>query len=46
MRLFVEDVRTRNVVTHEENGGTACSGVSIEQQNCETGTCPAGNICR
>ena len=29
--------------THEENGGTACSGLSTEQQNCNTGTCPAGN---
>ena len=28
--------------THEENGGTACSGLSSEQQNCNTGTCPAG----
>ena len=37
-------VRTRKVTTHEENGGTACSGLSTEQQNCNTGTCPAGNI--
>ena len=36
-------VRTRKVDTHEENGGTACSGLSSEQQNCNTGTCPAGN---
>ena len=35
-------VRTRKVDTHEENGGTACTGLSTEQQNCETGTCPAG----
>ena len=36
-------VRTRKVDTHEENGGTACSGLSTEQQNCNTGTCPASN---
>ena len=36
-------VRTRKVETHEENGGTVCSGLSSEQQNCNTGTCPAGN---
>ena len=37
-------VRTRKVTTHEENGGTACSGLSTEQQDCNTGTCPAGNV--
>ena len=37
-------VRTRKVDTHAENGGTACSGLSSEQQSCSTGTCPAGNI--
>ena len=37
-------VRTKDVDTHEENGGTACSGSSIEQQNCETAVCPAGNV--
>ena len=37
-------MRTRKVDTHEENGGTACSGLSSEQQSCSTGTCPAGNI--
>ena len=36
-------VRTRKVDTHEENGGTACTDASTEQQNCETGACPAGN---
>ena len=36
-------VRTRKVDTHEENGGTACTGLSTEQQNCNTGTCPAIN---
>ena len=36
-------VRTRKIDTHEENGGTACSGLSTEQQNCNTGTCPASN---
>ena len=35
-------VRTRKVDTHEENGGAACSGLSTEQQDCSTGTCPAG----
>ena len=35
-------VRTRKIDTHEENSGTACSGVSTEQQTCSTGTCPAG----
>ena len=28
--------------THEENGGTACSDSSTEQQSCNTATCPAG----
>ena len=37
-------VRTRKVDTHEENGGAACSGLSTEQQDCSTGTCPAGII--
>ena len=37
-------VRTRKVDTHEENGGAACSGLSTEQQDCSTGTCPAGMI--
>lgn len=36
-------VRTRKVDTHEENGGTACTGLSTEQQNCNTATCPAVN---
>ena len=35
-------VRTRKIDTHEENSGTACSGVSTEQQTCSTGSCPAG----
>ena len=37
-------VRTRKVTSHEENGGTTCSGLSTEQQNCNTATCPAGNV--
>ena len=37
-------VRTRKVVTHEENGGTACTELSTEQQNCNTAvTCDPGN---
>ena len=35
-------VRTRKVDTHEENGGTACTGLSSEQQSCNTGTCGNG----
>ena len=35
-------VRTRKVDSHEENGGTACSVSSTEQQSCNTATCPAG----
>ena len=30
-------VRTRKVTTHEENGGTACTELSTEQQNCNVG---------
>ena len=29
--------------THAENGGTACTGLSSEQQDCSTDACPAGN---
>ena len=35
-------IRTRKITTHEENGGTSCTGTSSEQQNCNTGACPAG----
>ena len=37
-------IRTRKVDTHAENGGAACTGLSSEQQDCNTGTCPAGNF--
>ena len=37
-------IRTRKVHTDAENGGTACSGLSAEQQDCNTGTCPAGKF--
>ena len=30
--------------THAENGGTACTGLSSEQQDCSTDACPAGNF--
>ena len=36
-------VRTRKVDTHAEHGGAACTGLSSEQQACNTGTCTAGN---
>ena len=35
--------RTRYITTHEENGGTACSGDSIETQQVSCGTCPTGD---
>ena len=35
-------IRTRKIDTHAENGGAACTGLSSEQQDCNTGTCPAG----
>ena len=37
-------IRTRKIDTYEENGGAACSGLSSEQQGCNSGTCPAGNL--
>ena len=35
-------IRIRMVSTHEENGGTACSGDSSETSQLDCGTCPAG----
>ena len=35
-------VRTRNIDTHEENSGTACSGASSEVQGCNTAGCVSG----
>ena len=32
-------VRTRTIDTHEENGGTACSGYASELESCNTGAC-------
>ena len=37
-------IRTRKVDTHAENGGTACTGLSSEQQDCSTDACPAGQF--
>ena len=34
-------LRTRTLVAPERNGGE-CSGESLEQQDCNTETCPAG----
>ena len=34
--------RVRDISTHEANGGTACSGDSIETTQLSCGTCPAG----
>ena len=34
--------RSRRISIHEENGGTACTGASVESQMCNTGTCPTG----
>ena len=35
-------VRTRNIDTHEENSGTACSGATSEVQGCNTSGCVSG----
>ena len=35
-------VRTRNIDTHEENSGTACSGASSELQGCNSAGCVSG----
>ena len=37
-------IRTRKVDTVAENGGTACTGLSSEQQDCSTSACPSGNF--
>ena len=37
-------IRVRMVSTHEENGGTACTGDSTETSQQSCGTCPAGNF--
>ena len=36
--------RSRVIKTHEENGGTACTGDSSEISQLSCGTCPAGKI--
>ena len=36
--------RVRTISTHETNGGTACSGDSIETTQLSCGACPAGNF--
>lgn len=35
-------IRVRMISTHEENGGTSCSGDSTETSQLDCGTCPAG----
>ena len=37
-------LRTRQITTHEENGGTACSEASAEQQTCVAQSCTAGML--
>ena len=36
--------RVRVISTHEENGGTACSGDSIETSQLDCGSCTAGAV--
>ena len=39
-------LRSRRVMTHEENGGDSCTGDSSELQVCGTENCPQGKyIC-
>ena len=36
--------QTRTIVTHEENGGAFCIGESMQEIDCNSEKCPAGNI--
>ena len=37
--------RFRAILTHEENGGTACVGTDhVQEADCNTDACPAGNF--
>ena len=35
---------TRTIVKHEENDGAFCTGENLQEIECNTDDCPAGNI--
>ena len=38
-----KQLQTRTIITHEENGGSACSGENIQEIDCNADACPTGN---
>ena len=36
-------LQTRTVLTHEQNGGSKCTGENIREKDCNTDDCPPGN---
>ena len=38
-----KQLQTRTITTHEENGGSACSGENIQEIDCNADACPTGN---
>ena len=39
-----KQLQTRTIKTHEENGGSACSGENIQEIDCKPDACPTGNF--
>ena len=39
-----KQLQTRTIITHEENGGSACSGENIQEIDCNTNACAAGKF--